>query len=164
MTLCACETGVGEVKNGDGIYGLRRALVLAGAETQMMSLWKVDDHATEQLMTGYYSRLLKGGGRSDALREVQLEMLATSATAPPFYWASFIVSGDERTLEGKAAPPVRAVSASMRPVERGTRGCACDVGAAGGSSWSALGPALGGAMALWTARRARRRVAKLTYR
>ncbi len=72
MVLSACETGVGDVATGEGVYGLRRAFVMAGAEIQMMSLWKVDDEATKDLMIKYYQRLRDGEGRSEALREVQL--------------------------------------------------------------------------------------------
>jgi CHAT domain-containing protein/tetratricopeptide (TPR) repeat protein len=75
VVLSACETGVGEVKNGEGVYGLRRALVLAGSESQVMSLWQVSDEATRDLMVGYYSRLGAGEGRTEALRQVQLGML-----------------------------------------------------------------------------------------
>ncbi len=75
VVLSACDTGVGEVKNGEGVYGLRRALVLAGSETQVMSLWPVSDKGTRDLMIEYYWRLLRGEGRSAALRAVQLQML-----------------------------------------------------------------------------------------
>jgi len=75
VVLSACDTGVGEVKNGEGVYGLRRALVLAGVATQVMSLWPVSDRETRHLMSGYYKRLLNGEGRGAALRQVQLEML-----------------------------------------------------------------------------------------
>lgn len=121
VVLSACETGLGDVMNGDGVYGLRRALTLAGAESQMMSLWQVSDDATKDLMVAYYRRLMEGEGRADALRGVQLQMLAGGAQASggqergigsavqagssgfshPFYWASFIPLGDWRSLEGK---------------------------------------------------------------
>jgi CHAT domain-containing protein/tetratricopeptide (TPR) repeat protein len=71
VVLSACETGLGDVQNGEGVYGLRRALVLAGAETQVTSLWKVADEATKDLMVDYYQRLLKGEGRSEGLRNAQ---------------------------------------------------------------------------------------------
>jgi CHAT domain-containing protein len=97
--LSACETGVGAVQNGEGVYGLRRALVLAGVRTQIASLWKVDDAATRDLMIDYYRRLQAGAGRSQALREAQLTMLKDPARAHPYYWASFITIGEERGSE-----------------------------------------------------------------
>ncbi|MFN2511242.1 MAG: tetratricopeptide repeat protein [Pyrinomonadaceae bacterium] len=75
VVLSACETGLGEIKNGEGVYGLRRALVLAGSESQVMSLWQVSDAATRDLMAAYYQRLQAGEGRTEALRQVQLEMI-----------------------------------------------------------------------------------------
>ncbi|MGF1496962.1 MAG: CHAT domain-containing protein, partial [Elainellaceae cyanobacterium] len=99
VVLSACETGVGSVANGDGVYGLRRAFVIAGADSLLMSLWKVSDDGTADLMTRYYQRLLNGEGRSDALRATQLEMLQTPDYEHPFFWASFIFSGDWRSLE-----------------------------------------------------------------
>jgi CHAT domain-containing protein/Tfp pilus assembly protein PilF len=122
VVLSACETGVGEVKNGNGVYGLRRALVLAGAESQVMSLWQVSDEATRDLMIGYYKRLQAGEGRTEALRAVQLEMLRGSGQVQstkdrglstehagqtklshshPFFWASFIQSGDWRSMNSR---------------------------------------------------------------
>jgi CHAT domain-containing protein len=101
VTLSACDTGVGEVKNGDGVHGLRRALALAGAETQVMSLWAVSDKATRELMVAYYGRLKQGEGRGEALRRVQLEMLKNVNRRHPYYWASFIQSGEWANLEGK---------------------------------------------------------------
>jgi CHAT domain-containing protein/Tfp pilus assembly protein PilF len=101
VALSACDTGVGEVKNGDGVHGLRRALVLAGAETQVMSLWAVSDKATRELMVAYYGRLKQGQGRGEALRRVQLEMLKKVNRRHPYYWASFIQSGELANLEGK---------------------------------------------------------------
>ena len=91
--LSACETGVGEARRGDGVYGLRRALVMAGAESQLMSLWQVSDFATRDLMVGFYRQLGDGGRRVEALRIVQRRMLAEPARAHPYYWASFILSG-----------------------------------------------------------------------
>jgi CHAT domain-containing protein/Flp pilus assembly protein TadD len=101
VVLSACETGVGEVRTGEGVYGLRRALVLAGAETQVMSLWPVSDQGTRDLMIGYYKRLQAGEGRSEAMRQVQLRMLKDPRRRHPFYWASFIVSGEWANLDGK---------------------------------------------------------------
>jgi len=108
VVLSACETGVGEVRNGDGVYGLRRALVIAGSRSQVMSLWQVDDEATRDLMTAYYKRLKKGEGRSEALRTVQRKMLKKKGTAHPFYWAAFIPSGDPGSMELEPPKPKRA--------------------------------------------------------
>jgi CHAT domain-containing protein/Tfp pilus assembly protein PilF len=101
VVLSACDTGVGEVRNGEGVFGLRRALSLAGSETQVMSLWPVSDLGTRDLMTEYYKALERGEGRGDGLRHVQLEMIKRKGRRHPFYWASFIQSGEWANLEGK---------------------------------------------------------------
>jgi CHAT domain-containing protein/Tfp pilus assembly protein PilF len=101
VTLSACDTGVGEVKKGDGVHGLRRALVLAGAETQVMSLWAVSDQATRELMVSYYGKLKQGQGRGEALRRAQLEMLKKVNRRHPYFWAGFIQSGEWANLAGK---------------------------------------------------------------
>ena len=123
VVLSACETGIGDVKRSEGLYGLRRALVLAGSESQVISLWKVSDAGTRDLMTVYYDRLRAGEGRSEALRHVQLDMMSGKIKSAavgqsrdttdiverfpmktyrhPYYWAAFIQSGDWRTLDGR---------------------------------------------------------------
>lgn len=101
VTLSACETGVGEIRTGEGVYGLRRALALAGAETQVMSLWPVSDLGTRELMVNYYTALQARQGRSEAMRQAQLRMLKDPRRRHPFYWASFIVSGEWANLDGK---------------------------------------------------------------
>jgi CHAT domain-containing protein/Tfp pilus assembly protein PilF len=101
VVLSACDTGVGKVKNGEGVYGLRRALVLAGSQTQVISLWPVSDRETRGLMAGYYRRLQKGEGRGEALRQIQLEMLKDTKLRHPYYWASFIQAGEWANLDGK---------------------------------------------------------------
>jgi CHAT domain-containing protein/Tfp pilus assembly protein PilF len=98
VVLSACDTGLGEVRSGDGVYGLRRALVLAGSRTQVMSLWAVDEDATRELMAAYYKQLRAGVGRAAAMQGVQLQMLRDSKRRHPAYWAGFIVSGDWRPL------------------------------------------------------------------
>lgn len=100
VILSACETGLGEVANGEGVYGLRRALVMAGSESQLISLWRVDDFGTRDLMTRYYDRLFRGESRSEALRQTQLQLLNTPQYQHPYYWAVFIFSGDWRNLDG----------------------------------------------------------------
>lgn len=101
VVLSACDSGVGEVKNGEGVYGLRRAFVLAGSETQVMSLWKVRDDATRDLMIAYYANLKRGMGRGEALQQVQRSMLRNPKSKHPYYWASFIQSGEWANLEGQ---------------------------------------------------------------
>ncbi|HEU4689059.1 MAG TPA: CHAT domain-containing protein, partial [Vicinamibacterales bacterium] len=76
---------------------------LAGAETQVMSLWPVSDEATRDLMTGFYKRLIAREGRAASLRTVQLEWLRGGPRAHPFYWASFVVSGDWSPLRENSA-------------------------------------------------------------
>jgi CHAT domain-containing protein/tetratricopeptide (TPR) repeat protein len=114
VTLSACETGLGSVRAGDGVYGLRRALVLAGSEAQLTTLWKVADTETAQLMADYYRRLARGEGRSEALRSAQVALLGKH----PFYWAAFTISGDPTPLHGalglRKAPRSRAQSAPPR--------------------------------------------------
>jgi CHAT domain-containing protein len=94
VTLSACDTGVGEVRDREGVYGLRRSFFLAGAETLVMSLWPVSDYVTREIMTSYYNGLKRGLGRSEALRQAQLGMLKRKGRQHPFYWASFIQSGE----------------------------------------------------------------------
>ena len=101
VVLSACDTGVGEVRNGDGVYGLRRALVLAGSESQMMSLWPIADRSTQDLMIGYYTLLAQSVGRADALRQAQLHLLRGTPRKHPYYWAGFIQSGEWRNLDGR---------------------------------------------------------------
>lgn len=93
VVLSACETAVGELREGDGVQGLRRTLAIAGAETLITSLWKVDDAATRDLMVQTYGALGSGQGRSAGLRAAQLAMLATPARKHPYYWAAFLVAG-----------------------------------------------------------------------
>jgi CHAT domain-containing protein len=94
VVLSACETGLGDVKVGDGLYGLRRALVIAGSQSQLLSLWIVDDEGTKDLMVKYYQNLKAGKGRHEALREAQMDLLKTPGYEHPYYWASFVPSGD----------------------------------------------------------------------
>ena len=98
VVLSACDTGLGEVRVGEGVYGLRRAFVIAGAESLLMSLWPVSDYVTRTEMTSYYKNLKSGLGRGPALRQVQLDMIKRNPSLHPFYWANFIQSGNWSTL------------------------------------------------------------------
>ncbi|HEY0095866.1 MAG TPA: CHAT domain-containing protein, partial [Archangium sp.] len=103
VVLSACDTGGGDVKLGQGVYGLRRAFVVAGAETVVMSLWKVNDGATRVLMEAYYRNLSAGQGRALALREAMRTMRLTHPH--PHYWAPFIALGRDAPLRALASPP-----------------------------------------------------------
>jgi CHAT domain-containing protein len=92
VVLSACETGLGKVHVGEGVFGLRRAFVLAGARSLVMSLWKVPDQQTQELMEDFYHRILAGQSCVDALRKAQLAMKATYQH--PYYWGAFICQGD----------------------------------------------------------------------
>ncbi|MCY1077129.1 CHAT domain-containing tetratricopeptide repeat protein [Archangium lansingense] len=100
VVLSACDTGRGDVKLGQGVYGLRRAFIVAGAETVVMSLWQVKDDATPQLMEAYYRNLLAGRGRASALREAMLSLRASKPH--PHYWAPFLVLGRDAPLRALA--------------------------------------------------------------
>jgi CHAT domain-containing protein len=99
VVLSACETGVGAVPSGDGVYGMRRALVLAGAQTQVVSLWNVSDSSARALMSELYGALARGTGRAEALRRAKLAILKQPRFAHPYYWAAFIAAGDWTPLD-----------------------------------------------------------------
>lgn len=91
--LSACETGLGEIHEGEGVYGLRRSFQEAGVESVVASLWEVSDAGTQTLMTAFYGRLLEGMTAHDALRESQLEMLASGRWSMPYIWSAFALVG-----------------------------------------------------------------------
>jgi CHAT domain-containing protein len=99
VVLSACETGVGAVPSGEGVFGLRRALVLAGAQSQIVSLWKVNDSSAPELMRELYAELARGTGRAEALRQAKLRILRQPRFAHPYYWAAFIQAGDWTSLD-----------------------------------------------------------------
>jgi hypothetical protein len=141
VTLSACETGVGEVRNGEGVYGLHRAFVIAGAKGELVSLWKVADEETKTLMVAYYQRLAQGSGRSSSLRATQLDMLAQRATAHPYYWASFVYYGDPSPV-GQSIAMSSGAGPAVPGVDRGARGCSCEAAGAADCHGSALGSAI----------------------
>jgi MYXO-CTERM domain-containing protein len=119
--LSACETGLGDVSAGEGVYGLRRAFAIAGAQTVLMSLWEVDDDATRDLMVGFYLRMAAKEGRAEALRTTQLSLLYDKKHAHPFFWAAFLAAGDPRPVDFAVAPPGGIPKAGVP----GKTGCAC---------------------------------------
>jgi CHAT domain-containing protein len=102
VTLSACETGLGGVRSGEGVYGLQRSLAVAGARSTLLSLWKVDDYLTITFMERYYNRLKTGQGRADALRDTQKEFRGdkNSKHHDIRVWGAFQLSGDWRALPG----------------------------------------------------------------
>jgi CHAT domain-containing protein/tetratricopeptide (TPR) repeat protein len=104
VVLSGCETGVGAIPSGEGVYGLRRALVLAGAASQVVSLWSVDDSSTRELMRDYYAELARGTGRAEALRQAKRQMMRQPRHAHPYFWAAFIPIGDWRPLDKEVFP------------------------------------------------------------
>jgi len=107
VVLSACETGVRAVASGDGVYGLRRALVLAGAASQVVSLWSVSDKATPALMRDYYGHLARDIGRAEALLQAKRQLMSQPRYAHPYYWAAFIPAGDWRPLDKTVFLPQR---------------------------------------------------------
>jgi len=95
VMLSACETGLGKEKRGEGVIGLTRAFMYAGAPTVGVSLWSVADKSTAELMTDFYKRLLGNSApASTAMREAQLAMISGKKYSAPFYWAPFVIVGE----------------------------------------------------------------------
>ena len=97
--LSACDSGVGEIKDGEGVFGLRRAFQIAGARTIIMSLWSVEDRSTRLWMRALYEgRFQQHLDTADAMRAASLRVLqsrrAMAQSTHPFYWAAFVAAGD----------------------------------------------------------------------
>jgi CHAT domain-containing protein len=94
VTLSACQTGLGKISKGEGVIGLSRALVYAGAKSLIVSFWSVADESTSELMTDFYRELLQNpaAGYSEDLRNAKMNLLKGKYSAP-YYWAPFILIG-----------------------------------------------------------------------
>ncbi len=95
VVLSACETGLGDIMNGEGVFGLQRAFLVAGAKNIVMSLWDVNDQATQKLMTLFYSHWLKTENAQESLKAAQNEMLKDPKYSLPCFWGGFVVLGKD---------------------------------------------------------------------
>jgi len=89
VVLSACKTGLGEVRNSEGVFGLQRAFKLAGVETLVMSLWKVDNTATKDFMIDFYQNLLSGKTKQESFKKAQQTIRENYKN--PYYWAGFVM-------------------------------------------------------------------------
>ena len=103
VTLSACETGLGELKKGEGIISLARAFTYAGAKSIVTSLWQISDSKTKDIMISFYKNLQNGLRKDEALWKAKIDYLSKNKgeAASPFYWASFIGIGDMNALTQK---------------------------------------------------------------
>ncbi len=93
VVLSACETGLGEIHEGAGVYGLRRSFQVAGVAEVVSSLWEVSDAGTQALMSDFYDRILQGTPARVALRETQLDLLNSPEWGYPYVWSAFMIVG-----------------------------------------------------------------------
>jgi CHAT domain-containing protein/Tfp pilus assembly protein PilF len=93
VILSACETGLGEIHEGEGVYGLRRSFQEAGVDSVINSFWEVADDGTQLLMIKFYGKYLEGMPPREAMREARLEMVEDFRWSAPFYWGAFAMVG-----------------------------------------------------------------------
>ena len=102
VVISACESGKGDVKVGEGVYGLKRAIAVAGARSSLLSLWKVDDAATAAFMKTFYQYLASGLGKSESLLRTQSDFRSHPIPLwrEPYVWAAFQLSGETGPIPG----------------------------------------------------------------
>jgi CHAT domain-containing protein/tetratricopeptide (TPR) repeat protein len=105
VVLSACETGLGDVHRGEGVQGLRRAFMEAGASAVLSTLWQVSDEGTRVFMERFYGRLLAGEPAPRALTQTQRELMREARYAHPFFWAPFLVTGTGAGLAADSGAP-----------------------------------------------------------
>lgn len=95
VVLSACETGLGKISTGEGVIGLSRALVYAGAKNIVVSFWKVSDESTAELMVDFYTSLIKNKNKTltEVLQEAKVNMIKRGKYPSPYYWAPFVLIG-----------------------------------------------------------------------
>lgn len=96
VVLSACETGLGREMKGEGVIGLTRAFQYAGASNVVVSLWRVADRSTADLMIDFYRHMQSGLDKAQALRRAKLQMIESRAFSHPYYWAAFVMNGEAR--------------------------------------------------------------------
>ena len=96
VVLSACQTGKGQLEKGEGVSGLSRAFLYAGAQSVLVSLWNINDRATAEFMEHFYTYLSRGESKEKALQSAKKRMLK-SKYAHPFYWAAFVLIGDYKS-------------------------------------------------------------------
>ncbi len=94
VTLSACETGLGQIKKGEGLIGLTRPLLFAGAKNIMVSLWKVSDASTTELMIGFYQKLIVKTSYNQSLSDAKRQLINSKEFSQPYYWAAFVLIGE----------------------------------------------------------------------
>ena len=110
VTVSACETAIGRKEAGRGVESISQAFLYAGASSTLMSLWKVPDRETSEIMAGFYRHLSTGMKKDDALRNAKQDFLLANEAYPalqhPYYWSGFVLSGDTSSIETTTAFPI----------------------------------------------------------